>query len=242
MPDAAEVRALVRLLDHRQHERAFGQAAHIGVFDHLAEAARQGQQVVRRQHLVAKEDHDVLEQRRAQGRHRPLLEGCCEVDPENLGTERAAQGPHLDSVHGREHLHLPDLSFPFGSLGSFADNHLQSHAELRESRFYLPDMRAMIEVQQSPDRRIRACRAVSPARHSRRPDPPSPEKGQAWLRPAEAPPPLADLVRGTLERELAAAARCSHQVPPRGNPGRSPTPRLRPHQKCVRRPRRERSA
>ena len=52
MPDAAEIDPLVRLLDDRQHQRALGQALDQGVFDGLAEALGERQQLTRRERQV----------------------------------------------------------------------------------------------------------------------------------------------------------------------------------------------
>ena len=65
VPDAAEVHGLVRQLRHRDDLRVAVDALHEGVLDRNTEAARERQEGVRIEVLVAEEHHEVLEPRRA---------------------------------------------------------------------------------------------------------------------------------------------------------------------------------
>src|SRR5690606_29369303 len=108
---AAEVRALVRLLDHRQHQRALGQALDERVLADLAEAFGQRQQLMRAEVLIAEEDHHVLEERLAQRLDRLLVEPPGQIHTEDLGAERTGERSHVEPGFGRErHDDLPDAS------------------------------------------------------------------------------------------------------------------------------------
>ena len=102
MPDAAEVDALVRLLDDRQHQRAFGQALDQRVLGRLAEALGQRQELLRRKLLIAKKDHDMLEQGDAQLLDRVVVERLGEIDAEDLGAERAGERSDLQTGPGHQ--------------------------------------------------------------------------------------------------------------------------------------------
>ena len=75
----------------------------VGILDDLAEAAREAQQRRGRELLVAKEDHDVLEQRLAQGGDSRVVERRREIDPADLGAERRAEPSDIKSRHGCQH-------------------------------------------------------------------------------------------------------------------------------------------
>ncbi len=66
MPDTAEIDAFLRFLDDRRDLREAVQPAHEGVFHRRAEAAREGEEIARRQGRVAQEQHAMFEPDRPQ--------------------------------------------------------------------------------------------------------------------------------------------------------------------------------
>ena len=96
MPHPAEVHLLLRELEHRGDQRALGQASELGILHRLPEAAREGELLVRRELLVAKEDDQVIEQRLADLRDHGSVERRGHVDPADLGAQRPARRHHLD--------------------------------------------------------------------------------------------------------------------------------------------------
>ena len=70
MPDAAEIHPLVLQLGDRDDLREAVDPLHERILDRRAETPRQRQEARRRQVLVAEEDHQVIQQRLPQRRHR----------------------------------------------------------------------------------------------------------------------------------------------------------------------------
>jgi hypothetical protein len=86
-------------LHHRRDQRALGQAFELRVFDGLAEDPGEGELLLGGELLVAKEDHQVLEQRRTQLGHRAGAERLREVDTVDLGAERAGNAANLHAAN-----------------------------------------------------------------------------------------------------------------------------------------------
>jgi hypothetical protein len=96
-----------------QHRRDLGKA--VQPLDEridagLAEAAREGELLLRRDALVAEEDHQVLQQRPAHLRHGLVVHGLRQVQAEDLRPDAAGQRLHLDAlvagIAGRLDAHL----------------------------------------------------------------------------------------------------------------------------------------
>ena len=68
----------------------------------LAEALGQRQQLLRRELLIAEEDHDVLEQGGAQLLDRVVVERLGEIDAEDLGAERAGERADFQTGSGHQ--------------------------------------------------------------------------------------------------------------------------------------------
>ncbi len=96
MPDPAEIDRLVRqLYDRRDHRKAV-EAAHERVFDRLAEAPGEGQELRRAQNLIAKEHDQMVEQRAADFGDRLGRQLARQLDAEDLGADRAGDGVDFD--------------------------------------------------------------------------------------------------------------------------------------------------
>ena len=86
-----------------------------------AEAARQRQEAVGRQILVAEEDHQVIEQSLANGLHRRHRQIIGEIDAMQFGTERAGDRSDLERrlAHGHPPYLPASVLHPPGSIPSF---------------------------------------------------------------------------------------------------------------------------
>ena len=98
MPQAAEVHLLVLELDHRRDLGKPLDALDERVLDRFAEAACDAEKFLRRQRLVAKEDHAMLEPRFADRRDALLAEIVLEIDAEDLGAQGAGDRPDIERV------------------------------------------------------------------------------------------------------------------------------------------------
>src|SRR5690349_15492313 len=98
MPHAAEVHLLVLELLHLDDLGKAGDAFHERVFDRLADPLRESHVLERRQRLVAEEDHQVLQPRRANVLHRRVGH-VAQVDVLDLRAERACDALHFHPSH-----------------------------------------------------------------------------------------------------------------------------------------------
>src|SRR4051795_8791984 len=94
MPHAAEVDLLVLELFHLDDLGKSGNALHERVLDRLPDPPRERKEGGRREGLIAKEQDEVLEPRRADFRDFTISEGA-KVDAAHLGAERARDALHL---------------------------------------------------------------------------------------------------------------------------------------------------
>ncbi len=101
MPDAAEIGALVLELDHRRDAGKAVEAFDERILDRRAERLREAHELRRRELLVAKENHAVLEPRAADGVHGVGGKFAREIDPVDLGAECAGDFPDFHSGCGR---------------------------------------------------------------------------------------------------------------------------------------------
>src|SRR5208283_3427516 len=102
-PAIADVLALLRLLAHLGDHRVTGHRREKAVDVDAAKALREPQMLLRRQLLIAEKDNAVLAKGAADlGKYR-LGQRRRQIDPADLGAERAGEGPHLDMVviHGK---------------------------------------------------------------------------------------------------------------------------------------------
>src|SRR5438874_592816 len=98
MPDAAEVHALVLELLHFDDLREPGNALHERILDRPADALRKGHVLRGRERLVAEEDDEVLEPRRADLAHLPVAE-LAQINAADFGAERAGNALYLEPSH-----------------------------------------------------------------------------------------------------------------------------------------------
>ena len=96
MPDAPEIHALVRELDHRRHEWTLRKSFQLRIFHRFSERAREREQRLRRELLLVQKNHQMVEPRLPDF----CDDFCCEwtrdVDAAYLGAERAGDGPDLN--------------------------------------------------------------------------------------------------------------------------------------------------
>src|SRR3546814_13331046 len=92
MPDAAEVHRLMRQLRDRDDLRVAVDAGYEGVLGQPTHAGREGQEVLRRERLVAEEHDLVLEPGPTAGRHGVVIE-VGQLDATDDGAERARDSP-----------------------------------------------------------------------------------------------------------------------------------------------------
>jgi hypothetical protein len=93
MPDAAEIHPLVLELDDRDDLGEVGQRLDERIFDRLREIGCEAQELLGCEVLVAKEDHEMIEQRLADCRDRAGIERFAQVGPEQLGPQRPGNRP-----------------------------------------------------------------------------------------------------------------------------------------------------
>src|SRR5260221_7830237 len=96
VPGIAEILGLMRLLDDLEDLRMAVETPDEGVVARLAEAASDCHEVVERECLVAEDDDEMVEEGAMDFRARLVDLLAREVDPRDLGAERAGQRPHLD--------------------------------------------------------------------------------------------------------------------------------------------------
>ena len=96
MPEAAEIEGLLRLLDDRDHLRAFLQPGDEGIAVAGAEARGEIALPGRRQVLAAEEDHPVFEEGAADFRETVVGNRRGEVHAPDFGPERARDRRNLD--------------------------------------------------------------------------------------------------------------------------------------------------
>jgi hypothetical protein len=99
VPYAAEVVLLVLLLQDGDDLRSIRQPLHEGIFDGLAEAPAEGEELGRRQALVPEEDDEVLEPGAAERPDRFLAGVPRKIDAGDLGAERARDGMNAERRH-----------------------------------------------------------------------------------------------------------------------------------------------
>src|SRR5207237_10684830 len=100
MPQPAEIDPLAFELDDRRDLGEAVDALDERVLDRLAEMPRQAEQFGRRQVLVAKEDHDMVEPGLADRRDGIVVELLREIDAEDLRADRSRQWANLEFVPG----------------------------------------------------------------------------------------------------------------------------------------------
>ena len=98
MPDRAESVALVFQLLHLDDRGESVDALDQRIFDRGAEALREGKKLPRRQVLVAKEDHLMIEPRTPDRGDLLRGEEPCKVKAVHLGAERAGDSLHFDGA------------------------------------------------------------------------------------------------------------------------------------------------
>ncbi len=96
VPDAAEVHAFVLQLLHFGDPRKPVEALQVRIVDRVAEAPGEGHELRGRERLVPEEEHEVLEPGTAQRGDLRVGERLREIDPANLGPERAGDAAHFD--------------------------------------------------------------------------------------------------------------------------------------------------
>ena len=102
VPQPAEIDLLVLELDHRRDLRKALEPLHERIFDRLAEAAREREELRGLERLVAEEDDEVFEPGGADRRDRLVAHVSAEIDPENFRAERAGERTDVERVgcHG----------------------------------------------------------------------------------------------------------------------------------------------
>ena len=98
MPDAAEIILLVLELDNRNDFRKSFDALDEGIFHHLAEAFCKAEELRRRQILIAKEDHAVIEPRLANGCDDVVARLGGKIDAQNFRADGAGQRSDFETV------------------------------------------------------------------------------------------------------------------------------------------------
>ena len=88
MPEPAEIDPLVLELDDRGDLGKSVDPFDERVFDDLAEMPRKAEKLLRRQLLIAKENHQVVEPGAPERRHGFAVEIFGEIDPADLGSQR----------------------------------------------------------------------------------------------------------------------------------------------------------
>src|SRR4030095_8488960 len=87
MPDSAEVDALVLELHHGRDHGRLGQPLELGGFHGLAEALGEGQLLLRRELLISKEDHEMMQESPANLGDHLIAERLRETHAADLGAE-----------------------------------------------------------------------------------------------------------------------------------------------------------
>jgi hypothetical protein len=104
VPDAAEIHPLVLELDHRCHEGAFRKPFQLGILHRFAECARELDQRLGRERLLAHENHQVIEPRLPDLGHDLCRERTRRIDPQDFRAEGARNGTDFDfRVAARHH-------------------------------------------------------------------------------------------------------------------------------------------
>ena len=99
MPDAAEIGAVILAFDDFGDLRKSLDAFQQRIVDRIAESLGESEELGRREFLIAKEDHQMIEQGLADGCDRCRADASGQVHPANFGTERS--GDRGDSQGGR---------------------------------------------------------------------------------------------------------------------------------------------
>ncbi len=116
VPDAAEVGLLVRELQHGRDHRALGQSLELRVLHRLAEATGEGELLARRELLVAKEDHQVVQQGLADLRDDRIGERRRDIHTVDLGAERSGHRLRFDVAVGPSGRASHHVSFRYSEL------------------------------------------------------------------------------------------------------------------------------
>jgi len=98
MPDAPEVHALMLELRNLDDLGMALDPLDEGIFDRRAELPRGREELVRRQLLIPKEQHEMIEQRAPKLRDRFRAERSAEIDGADLGPEGAGDRIDADIV------------------------------------------------------------------------------------------------------------------------------------------------